>query len=29
MYEPKVFWEEIYRIEESSCDIVVTFRRPG
>jgi len=28
MFEPEVFQKEIYCIEESNCEIVVTFRRP-
>ena len=28
MFEPEVFWKQIYCIEESICDIVGTFRRP-
>ena len=28
MFEPEVFRKEIYCIEESTCDIVGTFRRP-
>ena len=28
MFEPEVFRKQIYCIEESSCDIVGTFRRP-
>ena len=29
MFEPEVFREQIYCIEESTCDIVGTFRRPS
>jgi len=29
MFEPKVFWEQMYCIEEKTYDIVETFRRPG
>jgi len=29
MFKPKVFRKQIYCIEESICDIVRTFRRPG
>jgi len=29
MFEPKVFREQMYRIEESTCDIVGTLRRPA
>jgi len=28
MFKPEVFWEQMYCIEESACDIVGTFRRP-
>jgi len=28
IFEPDVFWKQIYRIEESTCDIVGTFWRP-
>jgi len=28
MYEPEVFWKPIYYIEEGTCAIVGTFRRP-
>jgi len=28
MFEPKVFREKMYRVEEGNCDIVGTFRRP-
>jgi len=28
MFEPEVFWKQMYCIEESICDIVGTFRRP-
>jgi len=28
MLEPKVFWDHMYCIEESTCDIVGTFRCP-
>jgi len=28
MFEPDVFRKEIYSIEESTCDIVGSFRRP-
>jgi len=27
-FEPEVFRKQIYCIEESTCDIVGTFRRP-
>jgi len=29
MFEPEVFWKQMYSIEESTCDIVGNFRRPG
>jgi len=29
IFEPEVFRKLMYFIEESTCDIVVTFRRPG
>jgi len=29
MFEPKVLWNQMCCIEESTCDIVGTFRRPG
>jgi len=29
MFEPEVFRKQMYCIEESTCDIVGTFRRPG
>jgi len=29
MFEPKVFWEQMYCIEESICDIVGTLRQPS
>ena len=29
MFEPEVFWKQMYCIEESTCDIVGTFRRPS
>jgi len=29
MFELNVFREQMYCIEESTCDIVGTFRRPG
>jgi len=29
MFEAELFRKQIYCIEESSCDIVGTFRRPG
>jgi len=25
MFEPKVFWEEMYCIQQKTCDIVGTF----
>jgi len=28
MLEPEVFWKQTYCVEESTCDIVGTFRRP-
>ena len=28
MFEPKAFWEKMYRIENQTCDIVRTFRCP-
>jgi len=28
MFEPEVFRKQMYCIEESTCDIVVTFLRP-
>jgi len=28
MFEPEVFLKQVYCIEESTCDIVGTFRRP-
>jgi len=28
IFEPEVFRKQMYRVEESTCDIVVTFRRP-
>jgi len=28
MFESKVFWKQMYCIEERTCDIVETFRRP-
>jgi len=28
MFEPEVFRKYMYCIEDSTCDIVVTFRRP-
>jgi len=27
MFEPEVFWKQMYCTEESICDIVGTFRR--
>jgi len=29
MFEPEVFLKQMYHIEESTYDIVATFRRPG
>jgi len=29
MFEPEVFLKQMYYIEESTYDIVATFRRPG
>jgi len=29
MFEPEVFRKQIYCIEENTCDLVGTFRRPG
>ena len=29
MFEPEVFQEQLCCIEESTCDVVGTFRRPG
>ena len=29
MFEPQVFRKQMYCIEESTCDVVKTFRRPG
>jgi len=29
MFEPEVFRKQMYCIEESTCDIVGPFRRPG
>jgi len=29
MFEPEVFRKHMYYIEESTCDIVGTFRRPS
>jgi len=28
MFEPEIFWNQMYCMEESTCDIVGTFRRP-
>jgi len=28
MFEPVVFWKQMYCFEEGTCDIVGTFRRP-
>jgi len=28
MFEPEVFRKQMYCVEESTCDIVGTFRRP-
>jgi len=29
MFEPELFRQQMYCIEENTCDIVGTFRRPG
>ena len=29
MFEPKIFRKQMFRIEESTCDIVGTIRHPG
>ena len=29
LFEPEVFWKQMYYIEESTCDIVGSFRRPA
>jgi len=29
MFEPQAFWEKIYSLERSTCDIVGTSRLPG
>jgi len=29
MFEPEIFRKQMYCIEESACDIIWAFRRPG